>query len=441
MEGAVMSKTRSPLSPVIIGGGVMGCSIAFHMARAGHQPVVVDKGPAAGAGSTSASSALIRFNYSAIDAVKLAWESAQLWQRWPDFLGVGDDLGHARLIRTGMLVLDSPATTLERVQQHFDQVGIPYERLDAAALHARFAELDLGRFLPPHRVDDPAFWTDATGPEITAYITPDAGFIDDPMLAAHNLMVAAEHFGARFRFRTEVCEIRKRGDRVHDVVLKDGTTLETSVVVNAAGPHSSVVNRMAGVATTGIQTRALRQEVHVVPAPQGCSLDEGGVAIADADLGTYLRPHLGGSFIIGGLEPECDPLVWIADPDVFDENPTPEVWEAQTTRAARRITTLGVPNRPSGIAALYDVSDDWLPVYDRTDLDGFYVAIGTSGNQFKNAPMVGLLMKDLIEACEEGRDHDTDPVVVNGPVTGLAIDLGQFSRRRTVHATTNSVLG
>jgi sarcosine oxidase subunit beta len=205
--------------------------------------------------------------------------------------------------------------------------------------------------------------------------------------------------------------------------------------------HSSIVNRMAGVATTGIQTRALRQEVHVVPAPRGCSMDDGGVAIADADLGTYLRPHPGGTFLIGGLEPECDSLVWVSDPDVFDENPTPEVWEAQTTRAARRITTLGVPNRPSGLAALYDVSDDWLPVYDRTDLDGFYTAIGTSGNQFKNAPMVGLLMKELIEACEAGHDHDLHPVVVTGPITGQTIDLGQFSRRREAHATTNSVLG
>ena len=435
--------TRGPtqLSPLIIGGGVMGCSIAFQLARAGHTPVVVDKGPTAGSGSTSASSALIRFNYSALDAVKLAWESAHLWQRWPDFLGVADELGHARFIRTGMLVLDSPATALEHVQCHFDEVGVPYERLDAAALHQRFASLDLGRFLPPRRIEDPAFWNDATGPEITAYFTPDAGFIDDPMLAAHNLMVAAQHYGAQFYFHTEVSEIREVAGRVHEVAFTDGTTRRASVVVNAAGPHSSVVNRMAGIPVAGIQTRALRQEVHVVPAPRGCSIEDGGVAIADPDLGTYSRPHFGGTLIIGGLEPECDPLVWVADPDVFDEHPTPEVWEAQTTRLARRITTLGVPHRPSGLAALYDVSDDWLPIYDRTELDGFYVAIGTSGNQFKNAPMIGLLMTSLIEACEEGHDHDSEPVVFTGPTTGLSIDLGQFSRRRTLHTTTNSVLG
>lgn len=419
----------------------MGCSIAFQMARAGHRPIVVDKGRAAGAGSTSASSALIRFNYSALDAVKLAWESGRLWQHWSEFLGVADELGHARFIRTGMLVLESPATTLERVQSHFDEVGIPYELLDPAAIHDRYPVLDLGRYTPPRRLEDPAFWDEATGAELTAYFTPDAGFIDDPMLAAHNMMVAARHLGAEFHFRSEVSEVRRAEGHVSQVVLKDGQALDASVVVNAAGPHSSVVNRMAGVASSGIQTRPLRQEVHVVPTPQGCSIEDGGAAIADADLGTYLRPHLGGTFLIGGLEPECDPLVWVPDPDSFDDHPTPEVWEAQTTRAARRITTLGVPSHPSGIAALYDVSDDWLPVYDRTDLDGFYVAIGTSGNQFKNAPMVGVLMNELIEACESGHDHDRDPVVVKGPLTGQAIDLGAFSRRRIVHSTTNSVLG
>lgn len=426
--------------PVIIGGGVMGCSIAFHLARAGHRPIVVDKGPAAGAGSTSASSALIRFNYSTLDAVKLAWESATLWQRWGDFLAVPDELGQARFVRTGMLVFDSPATALARVQEHFDSIGIPYEYLDAAALHERFAVLDLGRYLPPRRVDDPHFWDDPAPRQITAYLTPDAGFIDDPMLAAHNLMAAAEHFGAEFHFRSEVTGIRRQNNRVSGVVFRNGSTIATGIVVNAAGPHSSVVNRLAGV-DNPISTRPLRQEVHVVPSPPGCSLGDGGVAIADADLGTYLRPHLGGTFIIGGLEPECDPLVWVADPDAFDDHPTPEVWEAQTTRAARRVTTLGVPTRPAGIAALYDVSDDWVPIYDRTDLDGYYVAIGTSGNQFKNAPMVGLLLRELIEACEGGHDHDTDPVHVVGPATGVEIDLGQFSRRRRVHATTNSVLG
>ena len=65
-----------------------------------------------------------------------------------------------------------------------------------------------------------------------------------------------------------------------------------------------------------------------------------------------------------------------------------------------------------GFADLYDCSDDWIPIYDRSELPGFYMAVGTSGNQFKNAPVVGHCMAELIEACENGHDHDADPVRV-----------------------------
>ena len=83
-----------------------------------------------------------------------------------------------------------------------------------------------------------------------------------------------------------------------------------------------------------------------------------------------------------------------------------------------------MPHERKGVVDLYDVSDDWIPIYDRTDLDGFYVAIGTSGNQFKNAGVAGHCMSELIEAVEAGHDHDTDPLVVNGRYTGLPIDMG-----------------
>ena len=93
------------------------------------------------------------------------------------------------------------------------------------------------------------------------------------------------------------------------------------------------------------------------------------------------------------------------------------------------------------MASAYDVADDWLPIYDRTSLDGFYVAIGTSGNQFKNAPIVGQAVVELIEACESGQDHDRNPVQVDCYLTGRTLDLGAFSRNRTDSATTGTVLG
>lgn len=432
----------SELGPiVVIGGGVIGCSIAFSLAQRNHDVTVIDKGPGAGSGSTSASSAVVRFSYSTLDAVKLSWESALLWQQWSDFLGVPDPSGFARLIRTGLLILESPMTRLDMVKSHFEEVGVPYEAFTPEELQARFPSLDLGRFFPPRTLDDPRFWDDGSG-TLGGYLTPDAGYVDDPTLAAHNLMVAASHHGARFRYRTRVTAIEQHDAQVTGVLLDDGTRLPTAVVINAAGPHSRQVNALAGLdQAPGIHTRALRQEVHSLTAPADFTSALESVAVSDSDLGTYFRPHLGATLIVGGVEPECDPLIWIEDADDYLSTPTASAWEAQTTRMARRLPSLAVPMRPSGVAGLYDVSDDWMPIYDRTDLGGYYTAIGTSGHQFKNAPMVGTLMAELIEACQAGHDHDALAVQVTGPATGNTIDLGHFSRLRHLHTTTNSVLG
>jgi len=90
---------------------------------------------------------------------------------------------------------------------------------------------------------------------------------------------------------------------------------------------------------------------------------------------------------------------------------------------------------------LYDVTPDWVPIYDRSSLPGFFMAVGTSGNQFKNAPIIGRIMLALVEADEAGRDHDADPVQVPLPHTGRSLDLGAFSRNRPPTATTGTVLG
>ncbi len=440
-----MTSVSPPPGPgvdaLVVGAGVVGCSIAHDLSRRGWRVLVVDKGPTVACGSTSASSAIVRFHYSTLDGVALSWESAQLWQRWAEHLGATDRTELARFHRTGMLVLDTPGADAGPIHRLFDKVGVPYETMDPATIGRRFPALDLGRYFPPKRVDDDDFFADAHG-EVSGYFTPDGGYVDDPSLAARNLMDAARRHGARFCFHSEVVAIDHDGDRVGAVHLADGSTVRAGVVVNAAGPHSSMLNRLAGVEDSqSIRTRPLRQEVHVVPAGTGLLQGDGVPCVGDTDLGTYFRPQVGGTILVGGIEPECDPLVWVDDPDHFDERPSVHAFQAQTWRLARRIPELGVPGRPVGLAALYDVTSDWVPVYDRSDLDGYYQAIGTSGNQFKNAPMVGLLMGELIEACESGHDHDAAPVHVRGPVTGNVIDVGHFSRRRVPLATSHSVMG
>jgi glycine/D-amino acid oxidase-like deaminating enzyme len=422
---------------VIVGAGVIGAAISLELARAGRRVVVVDRGPGVGFGSTSASSAIVRFHYSTFTGVAAAWEASQQWADWRGHLGYDDPAGLASFVRTGMLVLDPVPGGWRHTTDLFDVVGVPWEEWGPDEIARRVPGLDTGVFGPPKAVDSPEFFDDPSG-RIGGTFTPDAGYVDDPRLAAQNLAAAARQHGAAYLVRREVTAVDGDGPRRWRVRTPDGD-LDTDVVVNAAGPWSSALNRLAGVdADFAVTSRPLRQEVHQLATPDGVP----GVALADPDLGVYLRPHGAGQLVVGGLEPACDPLEWLDDPDDADPRPSQRVFEAQAWRAARRLPDLAVPNRPSGIAGVYDATPDWTPIYDRTALPGFYVAMGTSGNQFKNAPVVGQLMAALVDAVEAGHDHDADPLVFTAPRTGNRLELATYSRLRTIAADgPSSVLG
>ncbi|MSV87391.1 MAG: FAD-dependent oxidoreductase, partial [Actinobacteria bacterium] len=92
---------------VVIGSGVIGSSIALELSRAGHDVIVVDKSAGAGQGSTSSSSAVIRFNYSTYDSVALAWESFHCWQTWQEHLSI-ELTAYTRLFDVGVIMMDAP---------------------------------------------------------------------------------------------------------------------------------------------------------------------------------------------------------------------------------------------------------------------------------------------------------------------------------------------
>ena len=426
---------------LVVGAGVIGSATALELAKAGHDVLVVDRAGGPGHGSTSASSAIIRFTYSTFDGVATSWESQHCWAAWGEHLGLASDHGLARFRRTGMLFLDSPLVPRRSRVELLEQAGVPVEELDADQVCERFPYLDSGRYWPPKPVADDAFWDDATG-RLGGFLTPDAGFVDDPRLAADNLATAARARGARLELHAAVTAVAALPAGGWRVDLADGRRIEAAVVVNAAGPWSSALNRLAGVgAEFTIGVRPLRQEVHQVRAPQGYGVgDDLGPSVADTDLGVYVRNGMHGTLLVGGSEPACDPMEWVDDPDDASLCVTRELYDAQATRAARRFPDLQVPNRPTGIAGVYDVADDWTPIYDRTDAPGFYVAMGTSGNQFKNAPLVGRFMTAIVEAVEGGHDHDAEPVRYRGEHTGLTIDLGAFSRKREHNAASSGTV-
>jgi sarcosine oxidase, subunit beta len=418
---------------VVVGAGVIGSSIAFELAKSGRRVVVVDKAGGPGQGSTSASSAIVRFDYSTRDTVATAWESYHCWLGWADHLDAPGDTGLAKYVRTGYINFDVPISPMSRTIKLYDEIGVRYEVWDANTLRQRLPGIDTGRYWPPKPVDADSFYEDAIG-EVSGIFEPDGGYIDDPQLAALNLASAAQRRGAGFTFNRSVTALERRANRVHAVVLSDGTRIDTPIVVNAAGPWSTALNRLAGVgAEFTIKVQPMRQEVHQVAAPKGFG-NGSGMAISDMDLGVYSRPAPGDFVLIGSNEPECDPLEWIDDPDAANPRATAGRFRAQVTRAARRMPELQVPNAPTGVAGVYDVAEDWTPIYDRTDLDGYYVAMGTSGNQFKNAPLAGRFLAALVDGVESGHDHDADPVQYSCEHTGQLINLGSFSRKRKINA-------
>ncbi len=428
---------------IIIGAGIIGCCTAFELAKRGLKTLNVDMLGAAGHGSTSNSCAIIRLHYSTPDGVAMAREGYFYWKNWEAYLGVADPAGMARYINTGCLVIKTELNkNLKNVMASLDDLGVAYDELDAQGVQARVPfTADLRRYFPAKRLNDAAFGT-PTGEAIDGGIfVPESGYVTDPQLSTHNVQVAAEAVGAKFRYHAKVTEILKKDGRAAGVCLQDGTQIQAPVIVNVAGPHSYIINQMAGVeAGMKIKTRALRQEVCHLPSPAGVNYEKDGTIISDGDIGCYSRPEVGNHILVGSEDPECDEREWV-DPDNFNRGFTDQ-WTTQAMREAQRIDGLPVPNQPQGVADLYDVTDDWLPIYDQSDLPGFYMAIGTSGNQYKNAPVVGVLMAELIEKVEAGHHHDQDPVTFTMQYMQRACNIGFFSRLREINPDSSfSVIG
>ncbi|MBF0375998.1 MAG: FAD-binding oxidoreductase [Desulfamplus sp.] len=430
---------------IIIGAGVIGCPIAYELCKMGYKTLNVDKNPDAGEGSTAGSCAIVRAHYSTADGVALAYEGFKYWLDWENYLdNVQDEKGLAKYMNTGSLLLKSEGHDWKKVKKNYDEVGVKYEEWDNEKIKQMVPPVDLHKFWPVTRPEDPKFYDEPTEFLEGGIFCPEGGYMNDPALSAHNIMRAAEAKGGEFMFNAEVVDIRSENNRVVGITLKDGTQIDAPIVVNVGGPHSYKINKMAKGVWEGcnIKTKALRHEVMYCPSPDDYDYLNEGYHISDGDIACYARPEVGNTFLIGSEDPKCDPQEWV-DPDEFyagkggpgrDNQLTEAQWKAQCYRWAKRIPTLPVPNQPKGVVDLYDCSDDWIPVYDKSDLDGFYMAVGTSGNQYKNAPVVGKMMAGLINACEkEGLDHDKTPFQFKYQYTGRVMNVGFFSRKREIN--------
>ena len=421
---------------IIIGAGVIGSSVSFELAKRGYKTLNIDKLPTSGYGSTSNSCAIVRAHYSTWDGVAMAYEGFFYWDDWANYLGVEDERGMIKYMKTGSIMFKLQGEDHSKKSlKYFEEIGVEHEIWDLDKLKERMPIYSHDQFDGTTRPDEDEHFFDKTGKEIEgAIFTPGSGYVSDPQLSSHNLQVAAEANGGEFLFNNEIKEIRQENGKVLGVILKTGEQIDAPIVVNVAGPHSFVINRMAGVEEEmNIKTKALRHEVHHVPSPEDFDFEKDGFHTSDGDNGIYFRPETGNTILIGSEDPLCDPKEWIEDPDNYNNVVTESQWRAQVYRCARRIPDLKIPSRTSGVVDLYDVSDDWIPIYDKSALGGFYMAIGSSGNQFKNAPVAGHCMAELIDACEKGHDHDANPLKVKTVYTGLELNMGFYSRNREIN--------
>jgi sarcosine oxidase subunit beta len=420
---------------IIIGAGIIGACTAYELTKKGYKTLSVDTLPTSGYGSTSNSCAIVRAHYSTEDGVATAYEGFYYWDNWREYLGVEDPSGMAEFRKTGSILLKSDGHDWRKVQRHYDAVGVEYHEwtMDEMKQHIHIYTDD--KFWPPSRPEDDENFMEPKGKLDGVIFCPGGGYVNDPQLSTHNVQVACEAKGGEFMFNAKVVEVRSQGGKVKGVTLENGTQIDAPVVLNAAGPHSFVVNAMAEGVLDGmnIKTKALRHEVHHVPSPEGFDFLSNGYHTSDGDNSIYFRPEVGNMILVGSEDPDCDPQEWVADPDNFNRQITDAQYKAQVYRLARRIPSLRIPNKHIGIADLYDCSDDWIPIYDKSDLGGFYMAIGTSGNQYKNAPVVGSMMAELIDACEKGLDHDKEPYQYQLKYLDRTFDMGFYSRKREIN--------
>ena len=343
----------------VVGAGVHGAAVAFHLATRGIRVVIVERDRPA-AGPTGRSSAICRAYYTNVFLASVARDSIAMMASFDAYTGRS-----AEFRRTGMLFLH-PSEDAAAVRDSTD-------RLNALGIATELLEPDR---LPEHFPG-----IDPDGIAVAAW-ERDAGYAD-PHAVTSGLFERALELGARTRLGSWVRAITTASAGGGELITDSGERISCDRILLAAGPWTAELAGHVGVELP------LHAERHVVATFRWAGADP-CPPHGDIAGGYYLRPEGKDQFLVGPLHEE--PAV---DPDAYDEAIRPDEVERLAERVVRRFPGLEAAVSSGGWASLYDVSPDWQPVIGEI-APGIFVDAGTSGHGFKVAPMLGKHVADLV---------------------------------------------
>jgi len=355
----------------VVGAGVVGCSLAFHLARSGARVTVFDKAGEVCAGMSARSGALLRMHYTFAPEAELAWKSLGYFANWEAMVGRDAERRGCGFVRTGFAIVVG-APNIEKLRANIAMmraVGIDTSVVEPA---------DLQSLEPAINVDDVA---------LAAY-EPQSGYAD-PVATTRSMAEAAAHHGAAFKLGVPIGAIETASGRIRGVVDAAGKRYAADAVCVAAGPWTDRLLKPLGAA---IGIRAERAQIALFKRPS--TLKHCGCI--DTISGSYFRPQGDAETLIGlgDVKAEYEP-----DPDSFREDNDADFVTEVAERLAHRVPAMAGAGYSRGHAGIYDVSPDSRAVMGPVpEVGGLYVAAGFSGTGFKTAPAVGAAMAELILA-------------------------------------------
>lgn len=365
-----MSKFPSHARVVIIGGGVGGCSIAYHLTKMGWKDIVVVERHELTAGSTWHSAGLVGQLRSDANLTRMMYYSTDLYRKLKDETGV--DTGWREV--GGIRLASSPERMedIKRMVGMARSFGMPMEMLSPQDAQALF----------------PLMVLDGV---VGAAYTPNDGVID-PTGLTNALATGAKNLGAQFFNETDVQQINLDNGRVSEVVTNRGT-IKTEVVVNAAGQWGGEVGRLVGLNLPVVPMAHL----YIITKPiDGVGHDF--PTLRDPDLLVYWREEVGG-IITGGYERDPAPFGLDGIPKDFKYQLLPPDWDRfaplmensiKRVPAVETAEIIQLLNGPEGF------TPDGEFLLGPTEVKGFWVACAFCAHGLAGAGGIGKVMAEWI---------------------------------------------